>query len=50
MKYAVINGKRYRVHFGDKFTTFHEIGSRKIRAFKSGMRVKDVAKILASGR
>lgn len=50
MKYAVINGVRYRVHFGDKFTTFHEIGSRKIRGFKSSMSVKEVVRILSAGR
>lgn len=46
MKYAIINGKKYRVTFGDKFTTFHEIGSRKIRAFKNTTSMNEVKRIL----
>lgn len=46
MKYAVINGKKYRVHFGDKFTTFHELGSRKIRAFRNTTSMREVKRIL----
>lgn len=50
MKYAVINGKKYAVTFGAKFTTFKEIGTVRVRMFKSNMRVSDVSRILKSGR
>lgn len=43
---AIINGKKYRVTFGEKFTTFKEIGSIKIRAFKSDVSVKDMKRML----
>lgn len=46
MKYAIINGKKYAVTFGAKFTSFHEIGSRKIRAFKNTMSMREVKRIL----
>ena len=43
---AIINGKKYTVTFGNKFTTFKEAGSIKIRAFKNDMSVKDIKRIL----
>jgi hypothetical protein len=50
MKYAIINGKKYAVTFGAKFTAFKEIGTIRVRMFKSNMRVSDVSRILKSGR
>lgn len=43
---AVINGKKYQVIFGNKFTTFKEVGSIKIRSFKNDISVKDVKRML----
>lgn len=46
MKYAIINNVKYRVNFGNKFTTFRALKSRRCFAVENSIRVKDLPAIL----
>lgn len=41
---AIINGKKYKVTFGPKYTSFNEVGTMKLRFFNSTSSLKDVIK------
>lgn len=43
---AVINGKKYKVTFGPKYTSFNEVGTMKLRFFNSTSSLKDVKRAL----
>lgn len=46
MKYAIINGKKYLVKFGEKYTTFKQVGTVLIRTVKTSTRVSDLPRLL----
>ena len=43
---AVINGKKYKITFGDKYTTFNEVGTIKLRTFGNKTSIKDLKRML----
>jgi hypothetical protein len=44
--FVIINGKKYRVTFGPKYTSFNEVGTMKLRFFNSTSSLKDVKRAL----